>query len=315
MQARRKALLIGINYRGQDAELKGCINDVMRVREYLIHQRGFSGDPRDMVILTEDAHDRAHIPTHDNMIAAMQWLVSNNGPGSSVFLHYSGHGGQVADPDGDRESGFDDTIVPLDYATTRQLDSDFLHRLLVTPLGPGVRLTAVFDCCHSGTAIELPYTYRSDADGKVSMVDSAKRAVHLATAAKNLLRGGFDMQKVNEAKQLIAGASSLWHSFSHRGENTPEGLGKEHFVENWEEGKDVWMFSGCRDDQTSADTFVDSSATGAMSWAFIGTMMENPHQTYVQVLQNTRRKLAGKYKQVPQLSCGGQYDLNVPVKF
>lgn len=110
------------------------------------------------------------------------------------------------------------------------------------------------------------------------------------------------MQKVNDAKQLIAGASSLLHSFSHRGENTPEGLGKEHFVENWEEGKDVWMFSGCRDDQTSADTFVDSTATGAMSWAFIGTMMENPHQTYVQVLQNTRRKLAGKYKQVPQLS-------------
>ena len=47
----------------------------MRVREYLIHQRGFSGDPRDMVILTEDAHNWAHIPTHDNMIAAMQWLV------------------------------------------------------------------------------------------------------------------------------------------------------------------------------------------------------------------------------------------------
>ena len=47
----------------------------MRVRDYLIHQRGFSGDPRDMVILTEDAQDWAHIPTHDNMIAAMQWLV------------------------------------------------------------------------------------------------------------------------------------------------------------------------------------------------------------------------------------------------
>lgn len=136
----------------------------------------------------------------------------------------------------------------------------------------------------------------------VGLVDSAKQAVHLATAARNLLRGGFDMHKVDDAKQLVAGASSLWHSLSHRGEHTPEGLGKENFVENWEEGKDVWMFSGCRDDQTSADTFVDSTATGAMSWAFIGTMLENPQQTYVQVLQNTRRKLAGKYKQVPQLS-------------
>lgn len=118
------------------------------------------------------------------------------------------------------------------------------------------------------------------------------------------------MHKVEDAKQLIAGASSLLKSFTHRGDHTPEGLGKENFVENWDEGKDVWMFSGCKDDQTSADTVVDGSATGAMSWAFIKTMHENRDQTYVQVLQNTRGLLLGKYQQVPQLSVSAINFLN-----
>jgi hypothetical protein len=57
-------------------------------------------------------------------------------------------GGQVQDPDGDRESGFDDTICPVDFERSGQITSDTLHRVLVTPLAPGVRLTVIFDCCH-----------------------------------------------------------------------------------------------------------------------------------------------------------------------
>ena len=35
----------------------------------------------------------------------------------------------------------------------------------------------------------------------------------------------------------------------------------------------------------------------------------------IQVLQNTRHLLLGKYKQIPQLSVGTQVDLNQPLKF
>jgi hypothetical protein len=34
-----------------------------------------------------------------------------------------------------------------------------LHKILVKHLPPGVRLTVVFDSCHSGTAMDLPYVY------------------------------------------------------------------------------------------------------------------------------------------------------------
>ena len=55
---------------------------------------------------------------------------------------------QVRDPDGDRESGLDDTICPVDFERYGQITSDTLHRALVSPLANGVRLTVIFDCCH-----------------------------------------------------------------------------------------------------------------------------------------------------------------------
>ena len=266
------------------------------------------------------------------MLAAMGWLVSE--PHTQCFLHYSGHGGQVRDPDGDRESGYDDTIVPVDYQKNGQLDSDTLHRVLVSGLHPTSSLFVVFDCCHSGSAIELPFVYRTDADGNVSLVDSVKEGISLLSHAQGLLQGGFSASKINDAKALLAGAQSFFHGLKHRGEPQEEGLGEEHFVEDWaHEGKSVFMFSGCRDDQTSADANIAGSHVGAMSWALLETLYSNPGQSYVevcacscygtksrlilvlQVLQNTRQLLLGRYKQVPQLSVGSQVDLNQPLKF
>jgi len=89
---------------------------------------------------------------------------------------------------------------------------------------------------------------------------------------------------------LLGGATDFFNSLSHRAEDGGEadvdedGLAKENFAEDWHnEGKDVWMFSGCADDQTSADTRIAGKATGAMSWAFIGAMKENPEYSYIEV--------------------------------
>ena len=62
------------------------------------------------------------------------------------------------------------------------------------------------------------------------------------------------------------------------------------------------MWSGSKDDQTSADASIAGQATGAMSWAFIGALRKNPQQSYVQLLNSIREELEGKYSQKPQLS-------------
>ena len=277
---RRKSLLIGINYTNSKHALRGCQQDVDNMARFLV-SRGYPSDPNSMVLLT-DARSGPFYPSGHNMMAAMEWLISE--PNTCCFLHYSGHGGQVKDPDGDRGSGFDDTIVPVDFEQNGQLDSDTLHKHLVSKLPPSSTLFVVFDCCHSGSAIELPYVYRSDADGNVTLVESVKQGLHLMQTAQDLLRGGFSVQKVNDAKQLFAGAQSFFQGLKHRGEPQQEGLGEEHFVEDWKsEHKRVFMYSGCRDDQTSADASISGSHVGAMSWAFLQVMQSNPNQSYLTV--------------------------------
>jgi len=306
----RKSLLIGINYTGSQNQLNGCHQDVENMAEFLSY-RGYSNDPRSQVILRDDRQG-AYYPSGHNVLAAMDWLVSE--PGTCNFLHYSGHGGQTRDPTGSRPSGLLDTICPVDFQERGQIDSDTLHHHLVSKLPPNSSLFVILDCCHSGSALELPFVYHSDDDGNVSMMNNVKQGMHLLAEGADLMNGGFSAYKLAEAKDLYAGATSFFRSFKHMGHKEPEGLGQEDgFGQQYSgENKQVSMFSGCRDEETSADAKINGVNEGAMTWAFLETMKRTGGKpTYMQALQDTRYCLRNSnYPQVPQLSVGVQWDLN-----
>ncbi|KAK6002251.1 hypothetical protein QM012_001889 [Aureobasidium pullulans] len=74
------------------------------------------------------------------------------------------------------------------------------------------------------------------------------------------------------------------------------------------------MFSGCRDEETSADAQINGVSEGAMSWAFLESTKTNPDPTYKEALHMTRSLLkASDYTQVPQLCVGRELDLNQPL--
>ncbi|CAK4033488.1 Hypothetical predicted protein [Lecanosticta acicola] len=313
-QGRKKSLLIGINYVGSQHALQGCHQDVENMREFL-GAMGYPNDARSQVVLRDDRRTDPQgpfWPNGHNMMAAFQWLVSE--PGTTNFLHYSGHGGQVEDTSGSRVSGFNDTIVPFDYERNGQIPSGTLHRALVTSLPPQSTLFIILDCCHSGSAVELPFIYRSDEDGNVSMLDNVQAGMHLMGAASHLIQGGFTIDKVSEAKQLFAGAQDFFKGIMHRPPETDQyGLSQEDFAQQYdrEQPKQVIMYSGCRDDQTSADASIAGSHVGAMSWAFLECIKQSgTRQSYLQVLTSIRQILAGRYQQVPQLSVDYEQDLN-----
>lgn len=327
MAQRKKSLLIGINYVGTQHELKGCHSDVDNMAEFLSY-RGYSNGHRDRVILSDNRaveYDSPYYPTGHNILAAMDWLVSE--PGCTLFLHYSGHGGQIADVDGNRTTGVDDSIVPIDFETNGQLSSTLLHEHLVTCLAANCTLFIVMDCCHSGSAVELPYVYRSDSDGRISLMDNLRKGAQLVGEAQDILQGGFRFDKLGEARELLAGATSFFHGLKHMGEQEEEGLQDGEFVGQYgSERKMVTMFSGCRDDQTSADAKISGQSTGAMTWAFLQVMKRDQSPTYAQVstdhagcdvrltvwqtLQMTRQLLdESNYSQIPQLSSGLDIDL------
>ncbi|KAI0195455.1 hypothetical protein F4808DRAFT_440607 [Astrocystis sublimbata] len=291
---KRKALLIGVNYFGQDAELAGCINDAQNLSAFLIESFGYKRE--DMIILTDDARDPMLIPTKANIIRAMQWLVRGAQPNDSLFLHFSGHGGQTEDLDGDEDDGFDETIYPVDFKENGHIVDDELHDVVVKPLVPGVRLTAIFDCCHSGSALDLPYIY--------STKGVLKEPNLAAEAGQGLLKaisayasgdtGGMASALMGFAKTAVSGNS-----------------GYKKTIETKTSPADVIMWSGSKDDQTSADATIASQATGAMSWAFVKALKQDPKQSYVELLNSIRDVLETKYSQKPQLSCSHPLDTDL----
>jgi hypothetical protein len=292
----KKALLIGINYIGQMYQLKGCINDVKSIKQLIVNKFGFSEAPDKMVILTDDQKDPLMRPTRVNIINAMKWLVSGCKPGDSLFFHFSGHGSQKKDLDGDEVDGYDETILPVDYKKNGQIVDDEMNAIMVRPLPEGVRLTAIFDSCHSGTALDLPYIYGDD--GKLVIQKGPSQFKMFTKTLSNIASGN------------VLGAIS----------NVIDLAGSEKVKKNSEKAKkmteetrssfaDVIMFSGCKDSQTSSDTKINNMATGAMSYALIKALSTNRELTYLQLLRETKKHLSN-FKQKPQLSSGRLMDMN-----
>jgi hypothetical protein len=280
-------LLIGINYYGTDAELRGCINDTANLSQYLMQNHNYKRE--DMIILTDDNPANSPLyPTKANMIRAMQWLVAGAQPNDALFLHYSGHGGQTEDIDGDEEDGYDEVIYPVDFKQAGHIVDDEIHFHVVKPLRAGVRLTAIFDSCHSGSVMDLPYIYSTK--GVLKEPNLAKEAGEgLLSAVMSYAKG--DMSGV--ATSIFGLAKSAFKGDS----------AYKKTVDTRTSPADVVMWSGCKDVQTSADATIASQATGAMSHAFIACMQQKPQQTYVELLNNIRDILESKYEQKPQLSC------------
>lgn len=132
-----RAVLIGINYIGQSGELRGCHNDVLNMREYLMDVHKF--DQRNIKLLIDD--DVHTNPTKKNIMRAFRDVVDVSKPGDKVYIHFSGHGVSVSDNDGDEQDGFDETIAPVDYEASGLIRDDDIMRNLVLPMKRGVFMT------------------------------------------------------------------------------------------------------------------------------------------------------------------------------
>ncbi|KAL4436715.1 hypothetical protein ABPG75_003854 [Micractinium tetrahymenae] len=141
----KRALICGCNYPGSDAQLNGCINDCMAMRSLLTQHFGFADGDITMMLDTDASTPS---PTGANIKAKLRELVASTQSGDVLFFHFSGHGTQV--PDDGESDGFDEAICPTDMNVIA--DDDL--RDIFSKLAPGVKLTMVADCCHSGTLLD-----------------------------------------------------------------------------------------------------------------------------------------------------------------
>jgi len=156
---RHKSLLIGINYEGTRAKLRGCVNDAKNMMT-LLQRNGFPNDGSHMLLLSDERNrGREYQPTVENILKAIKWFMTDVHKGDVLFFHFSGHGGQVPDKSGHESDGWNETIVPVDFQKKGQITDDVLWGTLCYDLPDGARLTALMDMCHSGTGLDLPYDY------------------------------------------------------------------------------------------------------------------------------------------------------------
>ena len=237
------ALLVGINYSATPSvQLQGCVNDVLNTAAVLRTKYGYS----DVVVMRDDAPAGALAPTRANMLGALAALVARSAACEEIWFHYSGHGSQVRDTNGNEADGMDEVVVPADYRTAGFITDDQLYGILKNSR---CRTFLVFDSCHSGSVCNLEWGFE-----------------HLS---------GMLFRRTQNNYNIMS-------------------------------NQNVYMFSGCKDAQTSADT-VDNTTTqyvGAMTDALLDALAANNYAPSLAVLHRDTHALllARGFSQTPIFS-------------
>lgn len=239
-----KALMVGINYNNTNYQLKGCINDVNNLKKFFSIKRGLQD--KNVCLLTDNTELK---PTRKIILEKYKELLLNAKKGDLLLFTYAGHGYYTRDYSGDEKDNRDEVLVSVDF---KGIKDDELKSMLDQYLPEGVKVFILFDCCNSGTLMDLKYNYLSTNNYNNIVVNN----------------------KCSETKG------------------------------------DVYFISGCKDDQQSADAYINNQYQGAMSWAFVKTISENRNLTWKNLLLGMRKLLVNRYIQIPQLSSGKNMDIN-----
>jgi metacaspase-1 len=264
----KRALLIGVNkYQVPGADLRGCVNDVVNVKSVLQDFYGFR--PRDIRLLTDGA------ATGKAMADGVVGLLRSAKSGDVLVLHFSGHGSNVPDDDGDEADERDEILCPTDLDWKKPFTDDWLRRTFDKYLKPGVSFTVIMDCCHSGTntrAIQPP-------DAKVVQRYLPSPWDLVAAESGRALRG-----KVRTTLHKSRASSRALSDIVNA--DLPEVL-----------------ITGCRDNQTSADAYIGGSFNGALTYSLMAAIRQSRGRlTYRELHERALKQLRkGRFDQVPQL--------------
>ncbi len=150
----RRALVVGIGeYQDSRWHRISGDRDVEIVRRYLVANGFREADIRELT--NSDA-------TFRNIREEFLMLGKSAKNGDVVYIHFSAHGQQVTDLDGDEADGYDEAIVPYDafkeytkglYEGERHITDDTLFHwlsVLKDRVGEMGKVVVVSDACHSG---------------------------------------------------------------------------------------------------------------------------------------------------------------------
>jgi hypothetical protein len=273
---RRTALLVGINYNNNpDATLNGCYNDVVNVNQYLRSTLGYTVDA--ITLLTDGNRGAAGVgtassvaPTRQNILAGMAALVAGMVAGDEALFHFSGHGTLVRDTNGDESTGLDSCLCPLDYNAPASAGGGII----------------------------------TDDEIRALLVNKVPRGARLYVILDCCHNGtGCDVRYKYEDYSILLSPPSARTPF-WRTQQKAFANGKYTNTAG-----EVFMISGSRDEQTSADAYINNAFAGALTYAVFAILRSNQAtiRTYSwsSLLRDLRHFMrTNKYAQIPQIMTG-----------
>lgn len=205
-QSSSGALLVGLNYVTRPTmRLNGCWNDAIGLHS-LLTSIDYGMDAEDVELLIDTKPSvvpettKAALREKIVQLAKRSWPAKTaneaepNGdeaePGLAMAVFtFSGHGAQQRDYSGDEADGLDEGICPSDCMSTGLLLDDELRTLLGS-FHPKTRVFAVFDCCHSGSIVDLQFQFPESTPKAFTSRGEAEAAAFAAKAPHIVVLSG-----------------------------------------------------------------------------------------------------------------------------
>jgi uncharacterized caspase-like protein len=273
----KHALLIGINdYPGTQNDLQGCVNDITNVYDILVKYFGFASS--DVKMLSDK---RA---TKKAILGGLGVMVGKGKPGDTLVFHYSGHGSQVRDTEGDElKDGKDEIICPWDFDWEDGFIKDDDFRDMFQGLRKGVHLEVILDSCHSGTGT------------REMILDRRSLGLFPVNAASE--RELWTSAYCIRPRYLAPPADVVRRSDEVYGKELP----LRRFARDDSMNHVLW--AACKSDQYSSDANIGGSPNGAFSYFFCRHIRDTQGKvSREQLLRLVRASLKHEgFSQVPQL--------------
>jgi len=268
----RKALITGINTY-PNAPLRGCVNDALLMYKVLSEKYDFKTENIDL--LTDKDCTKANILNH------LKKLTMNVQPGDYIFFHYSGHGSQVMVKDRtntDESDGMDEILCPVDLDWDDPLRDHELGAFFKA-VPAGVKILIVLDCCHSGTGLRNSWKTIGDK----SENDWVNR--FMPPPPSNILSD--PRVSLDDALNFVV----------------PTAVDRGGFMVATAKQGDAILISGCQENQTSADAYLQGRYQGALTCLLVQTLAESNYNiTYRELIVKINRKTDSMgFQQNPQL--------------
>jgi len=288
-----KSLRVGIDYRGSQHELFGCINDVTVFGEKFAALGGEFGEER---ILTDDTPTK---PNRAELLEAMKWLVADAKYGDTLFFQYSGHGAYQNSTDSGESDHQDETLIPLDVETAGMIPDNEIYNTLFANLPAGVDFFFFCDCCHSGTMCDLGYQLQLTDNSVPNYGLPWSTEVLVADYTKNA-QYYYYVYRIPDFDAYIRYLQYYYGGTTTYDSSAGKVIGEMRAVREDNCSANVVSFSGCRDDQTSQE----KNGQGAMTLAFLANLEKAITEpvSVITFLQNVRNDLSSEgFVQKPQL--------------